>query len=197
MLVIKNQLQFIFSFLILLYVSYPSKSSPRVTLKTEAGNITVVLDTVNAPITAKNFLKLVKEGTLSKSCFYRTVRLENQPLNKIKIEVIQGGIYIDSLIEKLPVIAHETTAQSGILHKDGAISMARNQPGTASTEFFICIGDQPELDFGGKRNQDGQGFAAFGKVISGMEIVRVIQQLPDSLQYLTKPVLIKEVIVEK
>ena len=70
--------------------------------------------------------------------------------------------------------------------------MARNEPGTASTEFFICVGDQPSLDFGGDRNPDGQGFAAFGKVSRGMEVVRAIQALPDSGQYLSDPVLIKK-----
>jgi peptidyl-prolyl cis-trans isomerase A (cyclophilin A) len=84
----------------------------------------------------------------------------------------------------LPPIAHETTTQTGILHKDGVISMARLEPGTATSEFFICVGDQPELDFGGKRNPDGQGFAAFGRVIKGMEVVRRIQQQPDKKQFL-------------
>jgi peptidyl-prolyl cis-trans isomerase A (cyclophilin A) len=95
----------------------------------------------------------------------------------------------------LPPIVHETTEQSGILHKDGTISMARNEPGTASSEFFICIGAQPSLDFGGKRNPDGQGFAAFGKVIKGMDVVRKIQKLPETNQYLDKRVKILKVRV--
>jgi peptidyl-prolyl cis-trans isomerase A (cyclophilin A) len=106
----------------------------------------------------------------------------------VKIEVIQGGLFSDEKIEKHPGIRHETTRETRLKHLDGTISMARNEPGTASTEFFICIGNQPELDFDGQRNPDGQGFAAFGKVIKGMDVVRKIQQLPDENQYLKEPV---------
>jgi peptidyl-prolyl cis-trans isomerase A (cyclophilin A) len=114
--------------------------------------------------------------------------MDNQPKQEIKIEVIQGGLKADGHPDSLTPIAHETTAQTGILHKDGTISMARNEPGTASSEFFICIHDQPELDFGGKRNPDGQGFAAFGRVTDGMDVVREIQSLPAKGQYLAKDV---------
>jgi peptidyl-prolyl cis-trans isomerase A (cyclophilin A) len=148
-----------------------------------------------APVTANHFLGLVEQGVFTGACFYRVVRLDNQPLNQVKIEVIQGGLLVDSLVNKYPTVAHETTKVSGIRHTDGAISMARNLPGTASTEFFICIGDQPSLDVGGKRNPDGQGFAAFGKVTRGMEVVRAIQSLPDTLQYLQEPVLIRQIMV--
>ena len=82
---------------------------------------------------------------------------------------------------------------TGIRHTDGVISMARNGPGSASTEFFICLGDQPSLDQGGLRNPDGYGFAAFGKVFRGMEVVRAIQQRPDSGQFLIQPVVIRQV----
>ena len=75
--------------------------------------------------------------------------------------------------------------------------MARNEPGSASSEFFICIGDQPELDFGGKRNPDGQGFAAFGKVIRGIDIVRKIQNQPAKGQWLYPEIVINEVILTK
>lgn len=94
----------------------------------------------------------------------------------------------------MPPIKHETTAETGILHGDGVISMARAEPGTASSEFFICIGDQPELDYGGMRNPDGQGFAAFGKVIEGMDVVRKIQSLKDEGQMLKEKVDITSVI---
>jgi peptidyl-prolyl cis-trans isomerase A (cyclophilin A) len=121
--------------------------------------------------------------------------MDNQPGKTVKIEVIQGGFYSDSVIEKVqfPPIRHETTKETGMLHKDGVLSMARNEPGTASSEFFICVGDQPELDFGGKRNPDGHGFAAFGKVISGMDVVNKIQQLKDNDQYLKDPVMIIDI----
>lgn len=123
------------------------------------------------------------------------VRPDNQPGKKVKIEVIQGGFYEDSLVAiyQFAPIRHETTRETGIKHRDGVLSMARNAPGSASSEFFICIGNQPELDFGGKRNPDGQGFAAFGKVTKGMEVVLKIQKLKDKEQYLEKPVKIFEI----
>ena len=95
---------------------------------------------------------------------------------KPKIEVIQGGL--GDAESPLSPIAHETTAQTGVLHTDGVISMGRGDVGTASSEFFICIGDQPGLDFGEVRNPDGRGFAAFGRVVSGMNVVLMIHRLP-------------------
>ncbi len=166
-------------------------NNPKVQICAEIGTITLEVFVDKAPKTSSNFLAYVDSGKYNnKSFFYRTVRMDNQPDNLIKIEVIQGGFYEDSLIEKyqFSTIKHETTKETGILHKDGTISMARGPVGTASSEFFICIGDQPELDFGGKRNPDGQGFAAFGKVIKGMDVIREIQMQKDTLQYLIKPI---------
>ncbi len=156
--------------------------NPLVLIKTERGNIEVEIFQNKAPISAGNFLKCVDDGVYKDSYFYRTVTLNNQPDNDIKIEVIQGGI-LDKA-DNYPPIKHETTKETGILHKDGTISYARNAPETATTEFFICIGDQPELDYGGKRNPDRQGFAAFGRVIKGMDIVSEIQRQPAKKQML-------------
>ncbi|MDG1708297.1 MAG: peptidylprolyl isomerase, partial [Emcibacteraceae bacterium] len=103
--------------------------------------------------------------------------MQNQEQNDIKIEVIQGGISGDSDIAKFEPTVLERTNETGIKHLDGAISMARGGPDTASSEFFICINDQPSLDFGGMRNADGQGFAAFGMVTKGMDVVRAIQNV--------------------
>ena len=102
--------------------------------------------------------------------------------------MIQGGLYSEE--EMYPPIVHETTLKTGIKHTDGVISMARNEPGSATSEFFICVGDQPELDFEGKRNPDGQGFAAFGRVVKGMDIVRKIHQKPVDGQMLDPEILI-------
>lgn len=165
---------------------------PQIIIQTEKGQIVVEIFIKRAPISALNFLNYVDQGTFKNSFFYRTVTLSNQPLNDVKIEVIQGGLFNDDQLN-LPV-THETTQKTGILHKDGVISMARLEPGTASTEFFICIGDQPALDFGGLRNPDGQGFAAFGRVIKGMDIVRNIQQLPAEKQYLIPQIQIFNII---
>ena len=116
------------------------------------------------------------------SFFFRAVTLNNQPKDSVKIEVIQGGD-VDSL-KKFAPIPLETTKQTGLLHKNGTISMARGKPSTATSSFFICINNQPSLDFGGKRNGDGQGFAAFGKVTKGIDMVKKIQQLhPEQGQY--------------
>jgi len=175
-----------------LLISCTKSQNPRIVISTQLGDIEAEIYVDKAPVTAGNFLKYIDFGKFNNGqvSFYRVVRQDNQPGKPIKIEVIQGGFYEDSIIEKnqFPPIRHESTNETGILHNDGILSMARNEPGTASSEFFICVGDQPELDFGGKRNPDGQGFAAFGKVISGMDVVRKIQQLKDSDQYLKDPV---------
>ena len=155
-------------------------------IKTELGNISIELYPAKAPVTVANFLKYVDTHLYDSSSFFRAVTLNNQPNNAVKIEVIQGG-NVDSLKEFAPINL-ETTTQTGLLHKDGTISMARNAPASATSSFFICINDQPSLDYGGKRNADGQGFAAFGKVVNGMEAVKKIQQLyPEQGQYF-KPV---------
>ena len=164
---------------------------------TDKGNLEVEVYENKAPITATNFLKLCDDEVYKEASFYRVVRMDNQQQSPVKIEVIQGGLRIDSLVEMFQPIEHEITQNTGIKHRDGVISMARNKPGSASTEFFICIGDQPELDFGGKRNPDGQGFAAFGKVIRGMDVVRSIQAGEDLGQMLKTPVVIKDIVRKK
>ena len=158
---------------------FPPKPSgtTRVRIDTDAGEILVDVFVDKAPNTAANFLRYVKEKRYNGGAFYRVVTMRNQPTSPIKIEVIQGGIDGDST-KRLPPIAHESNNKTGIKHLDGTISMARGAPGSASSEFFICINAQPELDFGGMRNADGQGFAAFGQVVKGLNVVRNIQQAP-------------------
>lgn len=160
----------------------------EIEIKTELGLIVAELYPDKAPVTCENFLKYIRNNKLAEAKFYRVVRMDNQPDNTIKIEVIQGGLGFEVEESPYPPIKHETTQETGVLHKDGTLSMARAEPGTASSEFFICIGDQPELDFGGERNPDGQGFAAFGKVTKGMDIVKKIQNQPDEGQMLVNPV---------
>jgi peptidyl-prolyl cis-trans isomerase A (cyclophilin A) len=172
-----------------------SYKKPQVLMKTELGDITVELYQKEAPITAGNFLRYVKEKRMEGAVFYRVVRMDNQPDNKVKIQVIQGGLNADEHVLMLPPIKHETTEQTGILHKDGVISMARVEPGTATSEIFICVGDQPELDFGGRRNPDGQGFAAFGKVIEGMEVVRKIYRQPAEGQMFKPEIKITDMVL--
>ncbi len=157
-------------------------SNPQVSIQTELGEIVLELFPTQAPHTVANFLRYVDEQRYQGASFYRSVRLDNQAQSPIKIEVIQGGLGMGDHPAKLPPIALETTAQTGLRHRDGTISMARLEPNSAQSEFFICIGDQPELDYGGRRNPDGQGFAAFGWVVRGMEVVRSIHQRPSGGQ---------------
>ncbi len=168
-------------------------ANPRVLMDTEQGDIVVEVFAEAAPVTAANFLRYVDEGRFEGAYFYRVVTTANQPNDSIKIAVIQGGLGFDEHESRLPPIPHETTAATGILHTDGTISMARNEPGSASSEFFICVGDQPELDFAGRRNPDGQGFAAFGRVVEGMDVVRAIQGRPAEGQMLQEVVRIRNV----
>jgi peptidyl-prolyl cis-trans isomerase A (cyclophilin A) len=161
--------------------------NPHVFLRTEAGVIEIEVDAAHAPVTAKNFLRYVREGFYDGGSFHRTVTMQNQPQNPVKIEVVQAGTNAAGE-GKYPPIALERTSVTGLRHLDGTVSMARKEPDTASTEFFICIGDQPELDYGGKRYEDGQGFAAFGRVVKGMDVVRKIQASPADGQKLTPPI---------
>ena len=169
--------------------------SPRpvaVTIDTSLGIIEVALDPARAPNTVANFLRYVDAGSFDGATFYRAVTPTNQPDNAVKIAVIQGGV--DGSRPAFDPIPIERTSETGLRHVDGAISMARNGPDTATTEFFICVGDQPELDFGGRRNPDGQGFAAFGRVTAGWDVVRRIHESPVAGQRLTPPVVIRRIV---
>ena len=176
-----------------LMVSCARETIIPISMETELGPIQLELYPDRAPITVSNFLRYVDENRYEDFHFYRVVHMENQPDNDVKIEVIQGGLGFDKHPMELPTIVHETTDKTGIRHLNGTLSMARMEPGTASSEIFICINDQPELDFGGKRNPDSQGFAAFGKVISGMDVVRKIQLLPETNQMLDKVVKVNSI----
>jgi len=176
-----------------LMVSCTRETVIPISMETELGSIQMELYPDRAPITVSNFLRYVDENRYEDFHFYRVVHMENQPDNDVKIEVIQGGLGFDKHPMELPTILHETTDKTGIRHLNGTLSMARLEPGTASSEIFICINDQPELDFGGKRNPDSQGFAAFGKVISGMDVVRKIQLLPETNQMLDKVVKVNSI----
>jgi peptidyl-prolyl cis-trans isomerase A (cyclophilin A) len=158
----------------------PTPGSERVRVQTELGDIVIEVDTTRAPVTAANFLAYVDGGHYDGGTFHRTVRLDNQPESTIKIEVIQAGVNPDKSKAGFAPIALERTSVTGLRHKDGVVSMARGAPDSANSGWFICINDQPSLDFGGMRNPDGQGFAAFGRVVSGMDVVRRIQAAPSS-----------------
>lgn len=170
----------------------------RVRIDTELGPIAIALYPDKAPITVANFLAYADRRLLDGGAFYRTVGPKNDN-NPATISVIQGGLNTDD--SPLPAIAHETTQATGIRHTDGVISMARGDPGTAGSEFFICLGDNPALDFGGARNPDGQGFAAFGRVVEGMDVVRKIHaaqtRSDDADPYLKGQMIAKPVKIQK
>jgi peptidyl-prolyl cis-trans isomerase A (cyclophilin A) len=138
--------------------------SCNVVIDTALGPIEVSLNLSRAPLSAADFLKYVDRGLYTGGAFYRTVRPDNDT-KPVKISVVQGGLTDDN--KYLPPIAHEPTNRT--------LSIARDAVGTGTAgAFFICVGDQPELDFGGKRNPDGQGFAAFGHVASGMKLIHTM-----------------------
>lgn len=165
----------------LLFAALAAQAEIAIVIQTEKGHIEAVLDEVKAPITVANFLRYLDDGHYNGGQFHRTVRskFDNQPQNPIKIDVIQGSTRTATARNAYPPIALERTSQTGLRHIDGALSMARGEnPDSATSDFFICIGPQPELDAGGKRNPDGQGFAVFGRVTKGMDAVRKIHDSP-------------------
>jgi peptidyl-prolyl cis-trans isomerase A (cyclophilin A) len=170
-----------------------ARALPRVVIETELGEIEVEIDSARAPVTATNFLRYVDQRFYDGGRVHRTVTPANQPTNDVKIEVIQAGIDPARRGSGFPAIPLERTSVTGLSHTDGTVSMARSGPDTATSDFFICIGDQTSLDFGGKRNADGQGFAAFGRVVRGMDVVRKIQTSPAAAQRLTPPIAIRRV----
>jgi peptidyl-prolyl cis-trans isomerase A (cyclophilin A) len=173
-----------------------------VLIATEKGNIIAEIDTVRAPITGNNFLKYVDGKFFFGGQFGRTVTPDNQPTDTVRIEVIQASVASGRGRGGYPPIELERTNVTGITHVDGTLSMARSAPNSATSSFFIVIGSQPALDFGGHRNLDGQGFGAFGHVVSGMDVVKKIQMSPrnqagrttQELQSLTPPIRIDSIV---
>jgi peptidyl-prolyl cis-trans isomerase A (cyclophilin A) len=166
----------------------------RIEIMTTAGRIVAELYPDHAPRTVENFLAYVEDDAFTGGSFFRSVRLDNQPDDSVRIEVVQGGPSRAFPRERYrEPLALERTRDTGLLHENGTLSMARAGPDTARAQFFICVGAQPSLDFGGARNPDGQGFAAFGRVTSGMDVVQRIQQGQTDGQRLVEPVEIETV----
>ncbi|MEO8624053.1 MAG: peptidylprolyl isomerase [bacterium] len=161
---------------------------------TQMGDIDAELDSARAPVTVTNFLRYVDAHLFDGGTFFRSVTMSNQPNDSVRIEVIQGGIANEKRAQGFPVIPLERTNVSGLRHTDGTLSMARSIPNSATGSFFITIGDQPALDFAGKRQPDGQGFAAFGHVTKGLDVVRKIQSQPANGQTLVVPATIVRVV---
>jgi len=166
---------------------------PRVALDTSAGRIVLSLDPEAAPVTTCNFIGYVVFGDYAGGSFFRSVVSETDA-NPSPIDVIQAATPRGSDDDSRPPIVLERTRDTGLRHVEGAVSMARDGPDTATSSFFIVTRDTPNLDFGGGRNPDGQGFAAFGRVVKGMDVVRRIHGSPADGQTLTPPVRIQRVI---
>jgi len=183
---------FLFALLWLVSCSHKKYQNPHVEIETQFGDIEVELYPGKAPKSVAAFLSYVDSGLYKNSSFYRVLKEENQPAAAFRSELIQGGIWQTNSkkASSLKGIPHETTKQSGILHTDGTISLARTTPGTASSEFFICVGDQPAYDYGSNANPDGLGYAAFGRVVRGMDAVREIHSQPENGENFYPPVTI-------
>jgi len=176
---------------VLIFLNSFSQKNIQCQITTDFGIIRVELYPEQAPITVANFLEYADRGLYNGTTFYRVCTPENEKERKVKIEVIQGGDVQEG--KQFEPILMETTQQTGLKHQSGSLSMARDTPDSATSSFFICIGNQPELDFAGKRNPDGQGFAVFGKVIKGMDVVKKIQASENKDQYLVSPLKIRSI----
>lgn len=170
---------------------------PNVVLDTTLGEIEIEVHLDTAPISGADFLMHVDTGLYTDQGFYRVVRADNDPRD-MGMSLIQGGILSQEF--DTPRIAHERTTDTGLSNTRGVISIARDEPGTGSAGyFFINIGDNSFLDTGGERNSDGEGYATFGTIVRGMDVVEAIQagqaggESPSPVtdnQYLTDPVII-------
>ncbi len=168
-----------------------SNKNPQIIIETSIGNIEAELYPDKAPKTVAAFLSYVDSGLFKNSSFYRVV-FDEMMSNDDDAGVIQGGIWQtnNAVAEKLPGIEHESPKQTGLSHTSGTLSLARTTAGSANSEFFICIGDQSGYDDSKSLNPDGLGFAAFGKVTSGMSIVRKIHRQPSNGESFVRPVAI-------
>ena len=174
---------------------HPEYKNPHVLIETKLGDIEVELYPDKAPKTVAAFLANVEAGLYTNGSFYRVLKSEELPTD-FNTGIIQGGVWQanDKQHTTIPGISHESTKQTGLSHTDGILSMARKDTGTATSEFFICIGDQSSLDFGNNGNPDGQGYAAFGNVFSGMGIVRKIQNQHSHGQRFDEMIEIRKII---
>ena len=175
---------FLFSIIVISSCSQSEKKydKPTIDIETNFGDIIVELYPEKAPKTVAAFLSYVDSGYFKNSSFYRVLKKEDQPMNVAKTQLIQGGLWQTKIKKQqtIPGIPLETTKETGILHTKGVISLARNEdPNSGNTEFFICMDDEPDYDYGGDASPDKKGYVTFGKVISGMKYVKQIHAQPD------------------
>ena len=197
MKLVKDMKLFFMIFIVFMTFMPAQQAEVLIRIETSFGQIDLAIDTKRAPVTAANFLKYVDAGLYDGGRFHRATRPDNYtpaPPNRPPMELIQGGINPDRRAEGFPPIPLERTSVTGLKHVVGIVSMARGaEADTARSDFFILLDEQPSLDFGGKRFDDGQGASAFGRVVSGLDVVRKIQQQPVQGQNLTPPVTIQKI----
>ena len=178
------------SLALLCALGVPLLAEVPIVIETEFGRIEATLDDKRAPVTVENFLKYVDAGHYTGGEFFRTVRTspDNQPKVTVKIDVVQARVNPEFEKKAFRPTKLERTRDTGLKHVDGALSMPRTTSDSATSGFSIVFGDQPDMDFGGKRNPDGQGFAVFGRVTSGMDVARKIHQSPAGPNPTNEPV---------
>jgi len=174
--------------------SSPKYKNPHVVIYTTMGDIELELFPDKAPKSVAAFLSYIDSGYYNKGSFYRVLKADELP-SSFNTGIIQGGMFqVNGKAQpNIPGIPHESTRQSGLSHKDGTVSLARTLPGTANTEFFICIGDQLQFDYGKGDGEDQEGYAAFGTVFKGMDIVRKIQNERSSGEHFDAPIVISKI----
>jgi len=190
-----KRLYFLLTAIIFLSCSQPHYKEPHVLIETRLGDIELELYPDKAPQTVHAFLSNIEKGLYDGGSFYRVLKSEQLPTD-FNTGIIQGGVWQqhDKQVA-VPGTPHESTKQTGLSHTDGMVSMARKDTGSATTEFFICIGDQSSFDYGKGNNGDGQGFAAFGKVFKGMDIVRKIQNQRSHGENFDEMIQVKRIII--
>jgi peptidyl-prolyl cis-trans isomerase A (cyclophilin A) len=166
----------------------------RLQLQTELGDVLLEIDTARAPLTAANFLRYVDAGRYDGGLFHRALTRANQAGKAAPVELVQAGVAARHRGRDFAPIAMEPTARTGLRHLDGTLSMARDDADSATSQFFVALGAQPSLDAGGRRHPDGRGFAAFGRVTAGLEVLRRIQAAPLRGERLVTPVRILRIV---
>ena len=186
---------FYWAFFLLMIFSCTQKNfdHPHIVIETTMGDIEAELYPDKAPKSVAAFTSYIDSGFFKDASFYRVLREEDDATGK-NTGLIQAGLWPEK--KTVSGIEHESTKQTGLSHTNGILSLARTAPGTATTEFFICIGDQTQFNAGNARQPDSLGYAAFGKVVKGMDIVRVIQSKPVNGDHFVKKINIKNITIE-
>lgn len=170
---------------------------PVVLIETSLGIIRARIETARAPVTACNFLRYMQAGHFDGGSFFRTVRSDHPIHNPVPIDVVQMQAREGPEFAAFPPIAMERTSATGLRHLAGVLSMARDAPDTATSSWSIVVRNSPAMDFGGRRNPDGQGFAVFGRVVGGMKVVRAIHRAPADGEQLRVPVVIRRITLDQ